>query len=980
MMRIFQIGPYPIDSPLHGGQIRVAQIHKRLRDIGAIVQYTGVWLESQYTAHSNSYILVPSQSPWINHNFPYLVDYFTGMHLVNDNESYKRLSDKLSVFRPTLIWIEQPWMWPAVHRWIKDAKYDCQVCYSSQNVEHELKRQMHVTSGKWWADKADMTQFIEYLDKIEKMERECTVNTQLCVATSENDAVAFRNMGANRVVVAPNGVVRRVIDQKRAKDWQHFFGKKRYVAFVGSGHPPNATGFWECLGSKIGFLRPNEFILAIGGVCSLLRESREFKDLGSLAENRIQLAGVVTEADLTALLAGACGIILPIRTGGGTNLKTAEALATGKPIVATSTALRGYDFAHALNNVVVADNEKTFRTGIRRLFDATDNTMPELQPVEMERHAVVFWDHCLTSITLEMMASTPLDSLHIGSQLPITREARRQPDAFLASKTQKKAIEQNFPHERRCQILVDISTLVQVDAESGIQRATRSVLREWLLHPPEGWSVEPVYAIPDIQGYRYARRFTSRFLGINKAWAVDSPMDAWAGDVFVGLDLAAHLVPKQEPFLSDLRNRGITVMFVIYDLLPLLRSDWWADDMNPVFTEWMRTIGRISDSLVCISQATLEDLRNWLDFEQPQRYQPLRLGYFYLGSDIENSPLRVGQAGDFKRTLQNLKVRPTFLMVGTIEPRKGYAQTLAAFERLWAREHDINLVIVGKQGWKVEPLAKQLQHHTETRRRLFWLQNISDEYLTMIYASSTCLIAASLAEGFGLPLIEAARHKLPIIARDIPVFREVTGENAFYFKGDKPEELAEAIKQWISLQSQGKEPKSDNMQWLTWLQSAKTLEAMLMEENHPQWIQTWQPGRRWCLRASDPRFHSQVGQRSPEGVHSRGIAGYLLYGHYIQVPAGDYELSLYGCAGPQGLDGAEVDVCIERGEIILAKSPLQSDGLDIVPCGQNRELVRFVFQNERLASDLEIRVWTSEISMFTITRVEFSPVKVTKTM
>ena len=49
----------------------------------------------------------------------------------------------------------------------------------------------------------------------------------------------------------------------------------------------------------------------------------------------------------------------------------------------------------------------------------------------------------------------------------------------------------------------------------------------------------------------------------------------------------------------------------------------------------------------------------------------------------------------------------------------------------------------------------------------FRLQGISDEYLEQVYAASTCLIAASINEGFGLPLIEAARHGIPIVARDI---------------------------------------------------------------------------------------------------------------------------------------------------------------------------------------------------------------------
>ncbi|MDZ7598485.1 MAG: glycosyltransferase [Desulfobacterales bacterium] len=70
---------------------------------------------------------------------------------------------------------------------------------------------------------------------------------------------------------------------------------------------------------------------------------------------------------------------------------------------------------------------------------------------------------------------------------------------------------------------------------------------------------------------------------------------------------------------------------------------------------------------------------------------------------------------------------------------------------------------------------------------MFWLQGISDEYLEQVYACA-CLVAASLNEGFGLPLIEAARHRVPIIARDIPVFREVAADCAFIFD-EKPRDL-----------------------------------------------------------------------------------------------------------------------------------------------------------------------------------------------
>jgi len=130
-------------------------------------------------------------------------------------------------------------------------------------------------------------------------------------------------------------------------------------------------------------------------------------------------------------------------------------------------------------------------------------------------------------------------------------------------------------------------------------------------------------------------------------------------------------------------------------------------------------------------------------------------------------------------------------------------------------------------------LAARLRKHPELGKRLYWLDAISDEYLQEVYASSTCLIAASCAEGFGLPLIEAARQKLPVVARDIPVFREVAGDHAFYFSGTSSQSLAEALREWLRLNAEGLAPSSEGIQWLTWAESTRRLLHLLLAEAEP---------------------------------------------------------------------------------------------------------------------------------------------------
>ena len=123
----------------------------------------------------------------------------------------------------------------------------------------------------------------------------------------------------------------------------------------------------------------------------------------------------------------------------------------------------------------------------------------------------------------------------------------------------------------------------------------------------------------------------------------------------------------------------------------------------------------------------------------------------------------------------------------------------------------------------IDNVLKELEENPYMGRSIHWLHGLSDQYLNHLYQSCTCLIAASEAEGFGLPLIEAARQGMPIVARDIPVFREVASDAAFYFQGDTPEALAEALCNWMNLSARNDHPKPDQLQWLSWRESSKQL-------------------------------------------------------------------------------------------------------------------------------------------------------------
>jgi glycosyltransferase involved in cell wall biosynthesis len=408
------------------------------------------------------------------------------------------------------------------------------------------------------------------------------------------------------------------------------------------------------------------------------------------------------------------------------------------------------------------------------------------------------------------------------------------------------AIGENIMPARKRQLLLDITGLLQGDMKSGIQRVVRRILEKLLVATPAGYRMEPVYCSEGI--YCYARCFMEGFLGVEKLGLDDMPVEVASGDIFLGLHLDLNMDKSSKNWLQHHARRGLKVYFVVYDLLPLLMPECFHPDFRRLFKPWIEGIAGLADGLLCISRTVAFELGQWLQEHPVTRLNPLPIGFFHLGSDIEENLPSNSISPEEVAILPPLKSSLSILMVGILWERKGHAQTLEAFEKLWAEGEDILVIIVGKQGWVEDNLMKRLRTHPEFGKRLIWLDNASDDLLLKLYNSASALLMASEGEGFGLPLVEAARHNLPIIARDLPVFREIASDHAFYFDGKDGHSLAEALKTWLGLYQQGKHPRSERMRLLTWEESTEQLKEVLFQS---RWTASWEPGRGFCWEEED---------------------------------------------------------------------------------------------------------------------------------
>ena len=118
----------------------------------------------------------------------------------------------------------------------------------------------------------------------------------------------------------------------------------------------------------------------------------------------------------------------------------------------------------------------------------------------------------------------------------------------------------------------------------------------------------------------------------------------------------------------------------------------------------------------------------------------------------------------------------------------------------------------------------QINSRSHMGAHLVYLDSANDDEAAYSYANARVLFSASEAEGFGLPIIEGASSGLPILAREIEVFREVCGDGAYYLTNDlNPPILAQHLRTWIGLADAGTAPSPSHIKLISWRNSALEL-------------------------------------------------------------------------------------------------------------------------------------------------------------
>lgn len=364
--RILVIASYPIKSPLHGGQKRTAAIVAEYRKRFSSVKFAAIFVREHYPAYSRDDIYLTGKSASDTLHDHLTSDIRIGKAMATDLRLRKKIEKLLLTYRPDIIHVEQCFPYIGLKQLLSDLGIKPKIVYGSQNVETIIKRDVMTIAG---ADESEVT---KALKTIESVETDLAQHADLIAAVSEEDGEYYLSLGAKEYTLASNGIAASAASKSALNEWQQKFasqGVKHVAVFVGSSHLPNMQGLQQMIGLRLGFLPHDTRLVLAGGVGRHLKEHFNYSNMLDITFwQRAMSLGFLSESSLSGLLETADLILLPIMKGGGSNLKTAEAILSGKKIVGTSFAFRGYEEYMELPNITIANKPADFRNAIVESF------------------------------------------------------------------------------------------------------------------------------------------------------------------------------------------------------------------------------------------------------------------------------------------------------------------------------------------------------------------------------------------------------------------------------------------------------------------------------------------------------------------------------------------------------------------------------------------------------------------------------------
>jgi glycosyltransferase involved in cell wall biosynthesis len=277
----------------------------------------------------------------------------------------------------------------------------------------------------------------------------------------------------------------------------------------------------------------------------------------------------------------------------------------------------------------------------------------------------------------------------------------------------------------------------------------------------------------------YSPQVEQQWTALTKTDPAFASMKAAATRVMSGAIVFYPYFPLEGP---DVRYTALPTFIMLHDLFPLTNPEWFTPEASHGFRRQTRILVD-ADHIFCNSDATRRQLM--------EVFPSLKAtsSTAHLAADLPPHAFSAVPSSDRQDGTRY------FLCVGTLEPRKNLENVLRAFNLLQQDQAltGLDMFVVGQVGWNLdESRLSELvgQHSTKIK----FLGNVGDAELRGLYLGAACTVFPSLAEGFGLPILESFACGVPVVTSNGSSMAEIANGGAILVNPHDPSEIAAAIR------------------------------------------------------------------------------------------------------------------------------------------------------------------------------------------
>lgn len=252
-----------------------------------------------------------------------------------------------------------------------------------------------------------------------------------------------------------------------------------------------------------------------------------------------------------------------------------------------------------------------------------------------------------------------------------------------------------------------------------------------------------------------------------------------------GLMTKADIFHFTNYYMPIVKPKGLKYIVTIHDMAAWAFTRTFSLNYLRFIRPFIKRAISISDIIITVSQTVKDEISSTFNISGDKIY-------------VCHNAVR-----PIFKPLDNFKKGRYLLFVGIIAPQKNLPSLINAFAKLIKdpKHKDLMLIIIGKKwtGFKELEYAirkESIEEHVSIKGY------VDDKEMVRLYNGAEALVMPSLYEGFGIPIIEAMACRIPVIASDIPVFREVAGDAALFYGPPEDENmLCKAMDKILSSES-----------------------------------------------------------------------------------------------------------------------------------------------------------------------------------